>query len=262
MLRRASLTLLMALLIAAAALPVLAEDSFFPGWRSRIWPQAVPPPQPGELTGWRIVIDPGHGGTESGACPSGLVCEKVFNLAISLKLQGILEEYGAEALMTRTTDTTVTLQDRVNFANSVGAHRFLSVHINSAGATARGIETWVDADGVDETKNPGKAGVWRAYAQTIHDNLISGARTIDPSMPDRGLKYSGITPPWNGSRIFVIRSDQNKSPAALVEIGFISNSTDYALLLRDDYQYAVAHGMANGFLEHARDYRPQDGVLP
>lgn len=249
-------SLLIVALWIATALSAHAQDDFFPGWRSRSWPQG-----PTALEDWRIVIDPGHGGSDSGACPGTTVCEKEFNLAISSKLNAILRAYGATVLMTRTGDQTVSLDERINFANSNNAHRFLSVHINSASASARGIETWVDAPGTDPTVNPTTAHVWLAYAQTIHNNLIQGAHTIDSSMPNRGLKYSGTTPPWNPGRIRVIRSDLNNSPATLVEVGFMSNATDFALLLRDDYQYAVALGMARGFLDHAAEFTPEDGVL-
>lgn len=261
MVRRSRLTwLLFAALWAVLAFASHAEeDAFFPGWRSRSWPQVPALTGPGPLDGWRLVIDPGHGGEDSGACPGTAVCEKEFNLAISQKLNAILQTYGATVLMTRTSDQTVALDDRINFANANKAHRFLSVHINSATATARGIETWVDADGTNPSVNPA-AEVWRSYAQTIHNNLIQGARSIDSTVPDRGLKFSGTTPPWSPGRIRVIRYDLNNSPAALVEIGFISNATDYALLLRDDYQHAVAFGMAQGFLHHAADFNPEDGV--
>lgn len=245
--------------IVLMALPAFAQEDFFPGWRSRSWPQSS---QAQELNGWRLVVDPGHGGSETGACPETPVCEKEFNLAISLKLRAMLEARGAQVVMTRTGDTTVSLDERIAISNSSGAHRFLSVHINSATNTsARGIETWVDADGVDPNKMPTTAQVWQDYAQTIHTNLMSGARSIDAAIPDRGLKFSGITPPWNGSRIRVIRSDLNRRPSALVEVGFMSNATDFALLLRDDYQYAVAQGLAQAFIEHASVYKPQDGVL-
>lgn len=252
----ASLLIMVTLFIA----PLAAADDFFPGWRSRSWPQTPPP-----LVGWNLVIDPGHGGKDGGAgsCSGTSICEKVFNLAISQKLESILTTYGANVSMTRTADVDMTLDERIAFSNNAGAHRFLSVHINAAGSAARGIETWVDAPGVDTTLNPTTAAVWRAYAQTVHDNLVIGARTIDSTIPNRGLKFSGTTPPWGPGqgRIRVIRSDLNNSPAALVEVNFISNSADYALLLRDDYQLAVAHGMSQGFLDHAEEYGPQDGLL-
>lgn len=251
--------LLIATLWVAVAFAAHAQEDFFPGWRSRSWPQSQ---QSLALDGWRVVLDPGHGGDDSGACPGTAVCEKEFNLVISSKLNSILKSHGATVLMTRTGDQSVSLDDRISFANANAAHRFLSVHINSASSAARGIETWVDAPGTDPAVNPTTAHVWKAYAETIHNNLVQGAHSIDPTMPNRGLKYSGITPPWNSGRIRVIRSDLNKSPAALVEIGFMSSATDYALLLRDDYQYAVAHGMAQGFLNHAAQFNPEDGVLP
>lgn len=235
-----------------------ADDTFFPGWRSRTWPHTPDV----RLDGWHVVIDPGHGGTEPGAGgQNNTFPEKHFNLVIGKKVESLLRGSAAQVTMTRTADVTVALADRVNLANSVGGHRFLSIHINACcGAT--GIETWVDAHGVDAAKHPSTAHVWRDYADTIHSHLIQGARTIEPGVRDRGVKLSGITGPWsNDRRIYVLRSDRINMPAALVEVNFIDTPSDYALLIRDDYQDAVAAGIVQGFYRHAVEYNPEDGLL-
>ena len=85
--------------------------------------------------------------------------------------------------------------------------------------------------------------------------------TIDSSVPNRGVKYSGITGPWNDSRIRVLRDDLINMPAALVEVNFITTQAEYDLLIRSDYQQAVAEGIADGFRVHAEAYRPEDGIL-
>lgn len=256
--RRMACVVIVAAMLSFSTL-VLAQDDFFPGWRSRSWPQTPHSSTVGPLTGWHLVIDPGHGGTEPGASGFGIQ-EKVFTLAIGKRVEALLQNEGAQVTMTRTEDVTVSLQERVDLANSSGAHRFLSVHINAC-CGASGIETWVDAPGTDKTQHPTTADVWKAYAQAIHTGLVAGARTIDASVKDRGVKYSGTTGPWNPSRIFVLRDDRINIPSALVEINFIDTASDHALLIRDDYQQAVAIGITQGFLQHAQDYNPQDGLL-
>lgn len=94
----------------------------------------VPPPT--------VVIDPGHGGSDPGAVGNGLT-EKDLTLKISTKLKDFLAvRYVGTYLMTRASDTYVSLPDRVNFANTNNANIFISNHINSSSdANANGVET-------------------------------------------------------------------------------------------------------------------------
>jgi N-acetylmuramoyl-L-alanine amidase len=92
----------------------------------------------------RIVVDPGHGGHDSGAVgPSG-VQEKDVVLAIGLKLRELIrEELGLDVVMTRSTDVFIPLEERTAIANKVGADLFVSVHANAAlNRNAAGIETY------------------------------------------------------------------------------------------------------------------------
>lgn len=258
-----SIALYSMLLVLLFTMPIMA-DNFSPGWRARSWPETPTPPET-HLDDWHIAIDPGHGGDDGGASPDpdeinivgDPLSEKHFTLAISTRLQALLVQDGAQVTMTRDADETLSLDERIQIANNAQAHRFLSVHINAC-CGARGIETWVDADGTNRTTT---GPVWDHYAKSIHDGLIAGAHTIDSSVPNRGVKYSGITGPWNDSRIRVLRDDLINMPAALVEVNFITTQAEYDLLIRSDYQQAVAEGIADGFRVHAEAYRPEDGIL-
>src|SRR5699024_12813356 len=88
----------------------------------------------------KIIIDPGHGGADSGATGNGLR-EKDLTLKISLKLRDILSnEYEVHSLrLSRTTDTSVSLSERTNMANSWGVYYLFTYHINDIGLT--GVET-------------------------------------------------------------------------------------------------------------------------
>ena len=90
----------------------------------------------------RIFLDPGHGGKDPGATGNGLQ-EKDLTLAIALQVGKLLSAQGADVLYSRTGDVFVDLPERAAMANRLGAHVFVSIHINSATNTAaRGIETY------------------------------------------------------------------------------------------------------------------------
>lgn len=223
------------------------------GWRTRVWPTTPDNVEyPTQLTGWLIVIDPGHGGSDSGAVNKNLnLKEKDIVLAVGLKLRTALQDLGARVEMTRDTDKSMLISERYTLANNLHAHRLVSLHNNAANTTAEGIETWVDSDAPQ---------VWKNYASSLHRNTISAAKAYDSSIRDRGIKYSGTTPPWSGKKIGVINYANIKCPAALLELNFIDNDKEANRLIRDDYQRALANGMANGFLEHASQYNKEDGL--
>ena len=88
-----------------------------------------------------MVIDPGHGGVESGAI-STYGTEKAFTLDTSLRLRDILLKRGYNVQMTRTTDTLVPLQDRAAFANRFRDGIFVCIHYNAGSDAGTGIETY------------------------------------------------------------------------------------------------------------------------
>lgn len=105
--------------------------------------------------GTRIVIDPGHGGNDPGATGNGLI-EKELNLDVALRLRDLLEADTGDpngggswqVVMTRTSDVDVSLQARVDIANSWPADRFVSIHHNAfSSPAANGTETYSFAEG-------------------------------------------------------------------------------------------------------------------
>ena len=89
-----------------------------------------------------VIIDPGHGGKDPGATNS-LGTEAAYNLHVSQTLKKMLTERGYKVLMTRDTNRYLTLQERVDFANRVTENAiFISIHHNSGGSSARGLETF------------------------------------------------------------------------------------------------------------------------
>ena len=119
-----------------------------------------------------VYIDPGHGGTDPGASGNGIV-EKTLVLNVALKLKEKLEANGIKVIMSRTSDVYVSLEDRSKGANNAKPDLFISIHINSAGATsASGIETYY------------YKSIDKPLAQSIQSSLISYTGAVN-----RGAKW-------------------------------------------------------------------------
>lgn len=170
-------------------------------------------------SGSTIVLDAGHGGSDAGA-QRGSVQEKELTLSIAKATQKVLESRGIKVIMTRDSDTFVSLQDRVNITNSVNPDLFLSVHINAMESTNTiyGIETYY------------QNAVSQALASAIHESLTS-----DLEAPDRRIRKA---------RFVVI--NRTEVPAVLAEVGFISNKAERDKLVSADYQEKIANALAKG----------------
>ncbi|MED4129348.1 N-acetylmuramoyl-L-alanine amidase [Shouchella miscanthi] len=171
----------------------------------------------------RIMLDPGHGGHDSGAAANGLM-EKDIVLAIAHKTKQRLEELGYVVNMTRETDVFLSLEERVSSTSSWGADQFVSIHANGHTNTeARGIETFY---------HPSSSSS-QVLAQSTQQALLQTTGEID-----RGVKPETF---------HVLRN--SKIPAILVEVGFITNSEEAVKLNDDAYQTTIAHAIAKGIVE-------------
>ena len=169
----------------------------------------------------KVVIDPGHGGSDYGAIREG-INEKDITLDVSQRVASILKSKGYKVAMTRSDDTFVSLQDRVDFSENETPEIFVSIHVNSAVATEpSGIETHYYHD------------YSRDLAKTVHSQLI---KEIDTK--DRGLVKS---------KFYVI--NHTTVPAILVEMGFISNEEERAELISDKRKQKTAKAIAEGIIE-------------
>ncbi len=182
-------------------------------------PKKTKPPFTSQNSGIKkIVIDPGHGGNDVGAI-RGDITEKEITLDVSKRVRNILEKKGYKVEMTRDTDKTVSLQDRVAFSESEHPDIFVSIHVNSSEKPEiTGIETHYYRQ---ESMS---------LAQTVHAALASNIKTNN-----RGLFKS---------KFYVI--NHTTAPAILVEIGFISNDGERAELVSDKRKQATAKAIAEG----------------
>mgnify|MGYP000008670464 CR=1 FL=1 len=168
-----------------------------------------------------ILIDPGHGGADSGACASGLK-EKDLNLEIALKLWRLLWQKNITATLTRITDLDKSLAQRCEMANRLNASYFLSIHCNSApDPKAEGIEVFYFP----------QSEQGRRWAETIFSALEKLGRV------QRGIKPA---------RFYVLK--HTRMPACLVECGLISNPLEAKWLKNSTAQ--IAKALAEGIENH------------
>ena len=179
------------------------------------------------LNGIKLVIDPGHRGTDPGAVGFGLKESDVV-LDTSLHLRKLLASTPIQVIMTRETDIFIELKQRAQIANSAKADTFISIHANAqsnSNKTANGTETWFYTGSSDSQK----------LASYIQDRLVAALNTRD-----RKLKKT--------EDLYVLKN--TKMTAVLLELGFIDNVTDNAMLADPTKRQLAAKAIYNGILDY------------
>lgn len=175
-----------------------------------------------------VVIDPGHGGSDPGTISFTKKPEKVFALALGLKVQALLEqEPDIELIMTRETDIYPTRSERVKLANDLQADVFVSIHGNSVTAAPQvsGTETYYYQR--ESSKE---------LATIIHKNLIKAL-----GFKDRGVKNGNYQ---------VIR--ETTMSAVLLEIGFLSNKSEEEAMMSETNLNNAAQAIVDGIKEYLK----------
>ncbi len=219
----------------------------------------------------QIVIDPGHGGKDPGAIGVKGLQEKGVVLDIAKRLKKILEHDGVQVKMTRETDEFISLPERTQFASRTKADLFISIHANSSPARSIcGMEVFSLSDlGSWERNEVQRKENQRilfnrlamkampAQVQDIVEDMlychkqtesdILALKVIDKTTKlaktkNRGLKYS---------RFFVLRN--TLVPAVLVEVGFLTNPKEEALLNTGAYRQKIADGLAASLLDYIHE---------
>jgi N-acetylmuramoyl-L-alanine amidase len=215
----------------------------------------------------KIVIDPGHGGHDTGTIgPNGLQ-EKDLVLDVSQRLGKLLAtRLGAEVIYTRRDDTFIPLETRTTIANQESADLFVSVHANSSqDPDARGVETYYlnfssspDALEVAARENAvseksihelqdlvkkialkEKIEESREFATNVEESLHSGLAAKNPGLRDRGVKKAP----------FIVLIGANM-PSILAEISFVSNPGDERKLKKADYRQKIAESLYRGIAKY------------
>lgn len=177
----------------------------------------------------KVVIDPGHGGADSGAIGGGIY-EKDLNLDVAKLVRDKLAKKNIYVYMTRTKDETLTLEDRVNYSNQINPNLYVSIHTNSTvKEDSYGIETHYYKD---DSYN---------LAKIVHKSFASAKNVKKWETIDRGVFKS---------RFYVI--NHTEAPSILIEMGFISNLEERAKLIKNNRKEEIADSIAEGILEYLK----------
>jgi len=228
----------------------------------------------------RIVIDPGHGGHDTGTIgPTGLM-EKDLCLDVALRLGKIIEQrlQGADVIYTRADDTFVPLEERTNIANQAKADLFISIHANSShDSGARGIETYylnlkgsaeamevasrenaTAQEGVHDLQSlvkkiaqTEKIDESKEFAQDIQESLAKRIQKNTKTIRDRGVRKAPF--------VVLIGADM---PSILTEISFLSNPSDEKLLKQPEQRQRVAEGLFQGISSYLQNMNSMTVNLP
>jgi N-acetylmuramoyl-L-alanine amidase/LysM repeat protein len=185
---------------------------------------------------FRVVIDAGHGGKDPGAIsPLIPLAEKDVALDVALRLGAALQRRGIQVVHTRTADQYVGLAERAAVAGRVGADALVSIHLN---ATATGNAVASGAEG------------WHGAGE--RDSELAGAllNGLAPPLRRHGMGVRGTR---SGAELTVLRT---AAPAALIELGYVTNPTDARALATPGVRADVAEGLADG-VTRFRDGRTQ-----
>lgn len=215
----------------------------------------------------KVIVDPGHGGPNSGTVTPGGLKEKNLALDIALRVRDELKEAGYNVAMTREDDRAVSLEERVSFANEEEGDLFVSIHLNWISTRQiRGVETYYLGPTDDpyltqltsaENRDSGYSltdfrrlleGIFvdvrgdesREVAEAVQGALFRSLRKVNPRLRNRGVK----TAPF----VVLIGTEM---PAVLAEVSCLSNDEEAELLNRPRYRQHIAEALAAGIRTYA-----------
>ncbi|MGM0844122.1 MAG: SH3 domain-containing protein [Bacillota bacterium] len=203
------------------------QSGFVAGWIVSVSgtdsQERVNKPKSGGLKGKTIIIDPGHGGRDSGAVGYSGTYEKSLTLSTSQKLYDLLKNAGANVILTRNNDSYSSLNTRAALAHYHDSDAFISIHYDSI---------------TDSSIKGYTAYYYHSYqkelSQTVLNNL---AKTL--SSRNRGVKHGDY---------YIVR--ENKQPAVLLELGYLSNPSEEAMINTGSFQDMSARSIYNGLDEY------------
>ena len=234
-----------------------------------------------------VVIDPGHGGKDPGTvAPGGKNNEKQIALSVSLKLGRLIEEAfpDVKVLYTRKTDVFIPLSSRSDFANKNHADLFISIHVNAIrnNTVPSGSETFVM--GLDKSESSLEVSKLENAVIAYEDDYRTAYQGFDPNNPEsyiifsllqnahleQSVLFAGMVQQSLGKNPITINRGvkqgpmivlwQTTMPAVLVELGFLTNAKDRAVLISEEGQKKLAALLFNSFKIYKAGYDNQ--ILP
>lgn len=189
-----------------------------------------------------IVLDAGHGSPDLGAIGFDGTTESALNLAITLKLQKLLESSGAKVILTRSDENGIysldsksirekkisDIKNRVELGNNSNADIFISIHLNKYPPSEiyRGWQTFYQGNSENS----------KMLAEIIQENIC------------KNIDYSNDRKPMKITDVYIM--DNVKIPTTIVECGFLSNKEEANLLKDESYQYKLAWGIFIGIQDY------------
>jgi N-acetylmuramoyl-L-alanine amidase len=242
---------------------------------------ATPAAAPARAALQTVVLDPGHGGHDTGAIGPGGLLEKDLTLAVARRLGAILQdELGVKVVLTRTRDEFLPLQQRTAIANRQKADLFVSIHVNAARSnSATGTETYfLSSEATDNAARaaaayenkvidlePKARGGSRDLLRSILWDLTQSEFQQESSRLAEGLQDSlerALRQPSRGVKqapFYVLGGAA--MPAVLVEIGFLSNPREEERLQDEGYRDRIARALAAGLAAYKKRYDRKSGVV-
>jgi N-acetylmuramoyl-L-alanine amidase len=212
--------------------------------QKNLLPLLAPPPL--ERGPRVIVLDPGHGGKDTGTCSATGKAEKDYTLDWARRLQALLEARGWKVFLTRTNDAFLALGDRVDFADAHKADLFVSLHFNTTDGNGHaGVETYCSTpvgmpSSVTRNFEDNQA---QAYPNNRFDaqNLVLALRTQREVLSATGATDRGV----RRARFMTVLRGQNR-PAVLIEGGYLSNAEEARRIDSPEHRQKLAEAVARG----------------
>lgn len=201
-------------------------------------------PMGDQVSGRKVVIDPGHGGGDPGAKSSGGMVEKDLNLDVALRLKKYLSRVGVYCIMIRETDRDYfgagesfgskkrrDLNHRIEMANQSKADVFLSIHANSFPQTIyHGAQTFYNPDNPESKR----------LAEAIQEQLVSSLGPNHRKAKEGDFRVLELT----------------RMPGIIIEIGFLSNPEEARLLATKQYREQLAEAICFGLIKYFQAQAP------
>ena len=193
------------------------------------------------VTNKTIVIDAGHGKPDEGAESRSGTTEAETNLKIALKLQNLLEQSGANVILTRSDENSIydldsktlkqkkisDIHNRVKIGNESSADIFVSIHLNKIPQE----EYWG----------------WQCFYKTGDENSIKLAKSVQNNL-NEAIQKENKRVAMKLESVYIMKHVE--IPISIIECGFLSNPEEEKQLLEDSYQDRLAWGIYNGIIEY------------
>ena len=205
-----------------------------------------------------VVLDPGHGGQDSGAMCGG-VMEKDLTLDVARRVDRLLDSRGIATLMTRLGDSYVSLADRAAFGNRANDSIFISIHFNEDNKPiASGVETYYAAHQIASSSS---LGSWLPFfSHTSSSSPKPESQSLAGFIQEALVARTGSVDRGTQAKQFFVIANVS-SPAVLIEGGFITNKDEISKLASEDYRDQLAAAVADGVLRYRDVVNQRESAL-